>query len=79
VAGGGIVGNGAQATHKVNAIRNQLLAAGSFSTAQACGQLSKTLTRLDTDNTPDANDYVTGAQVDELSVRITALRNNLGC
>jgi hypothetical protein len=79
VHNGGIVGVGSQATWKPGAIRNQLLAAGTFNTTQACVQLSKTLTRLDADNTPDNNDYVTGSQVTGLISQINGLRTNLLC
>lgn len=79
VANGGIVGVGAIPKFKVRAIRNQLLAVGTFKTSQACGQLLNTLTRLDTDNSPDGNDYVTGGQVGGLRAQINTLRTALGC
>lgn len=79
VANGGIAGIGNNAAQKPGAIRNQLLAAGTFKTTQACGQLSKTLTRLDADNTPDSNDYATGSQIAGLISRINALRTSWQC
>jgi len=79
LANGGIVGVGAYAMHKPKALRNQLLAASSFNPAGACGQLSAVLARLDTDNSPDRNDYVTGDQVAGLRQEINLLRTGLGC
>jgi len=83
VSSGGIVGIGAIPTHKLNAVRNQLLTAGDNKIAsldtQACNQLSKTLTRLDADNSPDNNEYATGSQISGLIAQINTLRSSWAC
>lgn len=80
---GGLVGVGNQPGYKLDAVRSQLQTAASNHAAllasQACGQLVKTLARLDTDGTPDNNDYVTGTQATNLSQQITALKTTWHC
>lgn len=82
-ASAGLVGIGLNATFKLDALRNQLLTAGNYKNAsldtQACGQLSKSLARLDADGTADANDYVTGSQIAALITQINALRTSWSC
>lgn len=79
VLAGGIVGTGSGSTeiHKRNAFRSQLLVAGDYKDRQfpgpACGQLSRTLSRIDADNAPDADDYVTGSAAGALADNIAAL------
>lgn len=76
--GGGII-----ASHKRSALRNQLLTAGDYRdrnlNIQACDQLARTLLRIDTDNTPDGNDYVSGSQANALAGNINTLRNSWTC
>ncbi len=83
VASHTIIGIGPTPIPTRRALRNQLLTAGdnkaTLLDVQACNQLAKTLTRLDTDNTPDANDYVTGSQVAALKTQIDSLRNDWAC
>jgi hypothetical protein len=78
-----IIGIGQLAAPKTQALRNQLLTAGDNKAAlldtQACQQLTKALSRLDTDNSPDANDYVTGSQVAALKGQIDSLRTDWAC
>lgn len=82
---GGLIGTGPDfiAGHKRNALRNQILATGEYRARklnlQACNQLARTLSRIDTDNTPDINDYVTGNEGDTLAAQISTLRNNWTC
>ncbi|MDO9104607.1 MAG: choice-of-anchor Q domain-containing protein [Methylovulum sp.] len=85
LSGGGLLGTGSEkfAYHSPNALRNQLLTAGDYRdrnlTIRACEQLARTLLRIDTDNTPDNNDYVTGSQANMLAANINALRSNWTC
>ena len=72
-------------TSRRDALRHQLLTAGDL-IAQGlpvrkgpCPQLRKTLSRIDTDGSPDKNDYVTGAAGSELAEMIRGLRTDLGC
>ena len=78
-----IVGYGLNSGSKINAIRNQLLAAGDYKnhqlTLQACSQLSTTLTRLDANNSPTPYDYITGNQVSVLVDKINSLRTDWQC
>ncbi len=80
ISGGSIIGtgqNGLVIQHS-NALHNQLLSAGHYKsrglTAEACTQLVRTLDRIDLNNTPDANDYVTGNEAGTLAEKLKALR-----
>ena len=85
IASGGIVGVGAPplADQRRLAVLNQLVAAGNYRdwalNPQACNQLDRLFKRIDPDNTPDRNDYVTGNEADTLAVKITALRGDWAC
>jgi len=85
VAGGGLTGTGSGtiANYKRGALRNQLFTAGDYRdrnlTPQACDQLARVLLRIDIDNTPDGNDYVTGSQANTLAAHINALRSRWTC
>jgi len=65
------------------ALRNQLLAAGYYKqskqTGLACRQLARTLQYIDTDNTPDGDDYVSGQQAAVLAADINTLRGLFSC
>jgi|GEM_PF-1513408 len=78
-----IVGYGLNSGSKINAIRNQLLAAGDYKNnqlnLQACSQLYTTLTRLDANNSPTPYDYITGSQVSVLVDNINSLRADWQC
>ncbi|MGR8935505.1 MAG: choice-of-anchor Q domain-containing protein [Gammaproteobacteria bacterium] len=86
VSGGQLVGTGALPAAKINrreAVRHQILLAGNLvqqhKSSSACRQLKIALRRIDTDNTIDGNDYVTGSAGDELAKKIQDLRVSLGC
>lgn len=68
---------------KREAMRRQLLVAGSYKdrnlSVQACNQLARSLEQIDPAQTPDANDYVTGAMADELGQQIADLRTGWLC
>ncbi len=68
---------------KREAMRRQLLTAGSYKdrklSVQACRQLAASLDRIDPDQTPDTNDYITGTMADELKQHITDLRTGWLC
>lgn len=81
---GGIKGTGKEASvSNLNALRNQLTTAVSYKledkTSAACVQLAQTLKYIDPDNTPDANDYVTGVSAGELANQIVDLRTVWQC
>jgi hypothetical protein len=83
---GALVGVGASVaarSSRLEAARNQLLAAGDLSNqgmkAQACLQLSRTLTRIDTGMSTVPDEYVTGSAASGLAQKITDLRADLGC
>lgn len=82
---GGIIGTGNANPAKLRSIafRNQLLSAGNYKeqslNSEACVQLSRTLKRIDNDNTPDANDYITGNQANALTIEITSLQGQWSC
>jgi len=60
-----------------------LLVAGSYrdrkQNDQACEQVLSSLRRIDTNNSPDANDYVTGSGAAALSAELKALRKTWAC
>jgi hypothetical protein len=68
---------------KQDAVRRQVLVAGEYQdrhqNAAACIQLNKTLTYIDTDGTPDQNDYITGSAAATFAQNITALRTAWQC
>ncbi|MDP1615568.1 MAG: choice-of-anchor Q domain-containing protein [Methylococcales bacterium] len=83
IISGGIVGTGwtgqnSLVIQRSNALHNQLLGAGHYKSrglgAEACAQLRRTLDRIDPNNTPDANDYVTGNEAGTLTEKLKALR-----
>ncbi|MGY6214837.1 choice-of-anchor Q domain-containing protein [Methylolobus aquaticus] len=70
--------------YRVQAVRNQLLLTGDFTSRHemtaACAQIKRTLNRVDHDGSePDHNDYVTGPGSPGLVERLAAVRLNLGC
>ncbi|WP_052700810.1 right-handed parallel beta-helix repeat-containing protein [Methylocucumis oryzae] len=71
------------AVHKSVALRNQFITAGQYraqnQNQQACQQLTKALTRIDTTGTPASDDYVTGNQASTLTTQITTLRTTWNC
>ncbi len=85
IASGGIIGVGTQplADQRRSAALYQLISAGNYRDqalkSKACTQLAHLLTRIDPDNTPDHNDYVTGSETDTLAEKITALRIKWVC
>ncbi len=85
VNSGGIVGTGNiyLASQRIAALRNQLLSAGNYKgqglNEDSCTQLKRTITRIDTDGTPDANDYATGIQANALVAEITSLSGMWAC
>lgn len=83
LSGGGIQGVGTTPQQHSRALRNQLLAAGHYKdskqTGLACHQLTRTLRYIDTDNTPDSNNYVTGNQAAALVAEINTLRGLFSC
>lgn len=80
---GGIQGISPFPQQRAHALRNQLLTAGyykdSSQTGLACNQLSRTLQHIDTDNTPDSDDYVTGNQAAALAAEINTLSGLFSC
>ncbi|MGZ8136019.1 MAG: choice-of-anchor Q domain-containing protein [Methylococcaceae bacterium] len=72
-----------QAIDRRVALRNQLLTAGEYRNrhlnTSACDQLTRTLGYIDTDNSPEDDDYVTGSGAEALAQAITATRINRGC
>ena len=85
ITNGGLlgVGDGKVIAHTTGAFRNQLLVAGSYrdrkQNDQACVQALSSLRRIDTNNSPDANDYVTGNGAAALSAELKALRKTWAC
>ncbi|WP_019864537.1 choice-of-anchor Q domain-containing protein [Methylovulum miyakonense] len=85
VNSGGIIGTGNifHASQRIAALRNQLLSAGNYKgqglNEGSCTQLKRTITRIDTDGTPDANDYATGIQANALVAEITSLSGMWAC
>ena len=84
-ASGELLGTGPLAVkpQRLGAIRQQLLLAGDFirqaSSTKACEQLKNTLSRIDTNLTPDSSDYVTGAAGDDLAAMVQTVRTDLTC
>jgi len=83
---GTLVGTGSSnwiKSKRLEALRNELLAAGTFIEQGARGrareQLRTTRSRIDIDAFPDNNDYVTGSSAAELADRIWSLCQDLGC
>jgi hypothetical protein len=76
-------GNTKQSPLFSSALRNQLLAAGRYKnqnqTASACSQLSRTLKRIDTDNTPSSGEYVTGSDATALAAKLAGLFGPWSC
>lgn len=71
------------AVRKSVALRNQFITAGQYRVQnlnqQACQQLTKALTRIDTTGTPASDDYVTGSQANALITQVTTLRTTWNC
>ncbi|MDD5274228.1 MAG: choice-of-anchor Q domain-containing protein [Methylovulum sp.] len=84
-ASGGIVGVGVNplADQKQTAVLNQLIATGAYrdqsQNSSACSQLKRLLPRIDTDMTPDEDDYVTGNEAARLASKVSALRRTWTC
>lgn len=81
-ADGNIMGTNSQAARQT-AVVHQLVAAGNYRDnahdAESCEQLSRLLQRIDTDNSPDNNDYVTGDGAAGLAEQISGLKANWKC
>jgi beta propeller repeat protein len=83
VANGSLSGNGPgnSAAGRLNALRNMIDAAGDLiqdgSIAKACGQLRAAYLR--TDGVPQPPEFVTGTAAAELALRISRVREALGC
>ena len=77
-------GTGTMPGFRVRAVRQQLRVAGDLvdqgKTADACAQLTRTLTRIDTDGaSPDDDDYLTGPSSPDLVKQVRTSQGNLGC
>jgi len=83
IASGGLAGVGQQQVQRQLAALNQLVAAGNFRDrtldAKACDQLTGLLRRIDVDNAPDANDYLTGSEASALAEQLTQLKSAWEC
>ena len=77
------IGEASQAVQRSQALRNQLLTAGQLKVqnldGEACSQIKRANTRIDTNGTPDINDYVTGTQASGLQVEIASLSSTWAC
>jgi len=83
VDSGAITGVGLQAYHKRLAALNQIVAAGNFRDnsheAKACDQVDQLLQHIDSDGSPDKNDYITGNGANSLAEQITDLKVIWNC
>ena len=89
IASGELLGTGGSQIVKLQrlgATRQQLLMASDFimqagaaNKSKACDQIKKTLSRIDTNLTPDINDYVTGTAGDDLATMVQSVRTDLSC
>jgi hypothetical protein len=76
------IGSGKSARHRLEALRNRLLAAGDYleqgKTKQACHQLADVRKHIDTDGRLKPDELVTGSAAPELAQMIKDLRKQLG-